>query len=147
MTPRIGIALGDVTGVGPEVVLKALARASAEDWARCLLIGDDEWAQRTSQQLGLNLPLERYEPSRRQPGIPVYNPLEAPLPPSLSVGALPAARAALEFLRAGARRCLTGELAALVTAPVNKATIIRSGHPSRGRRNSSPPWLEPKRPR
>ncbi len=34
----------------------------------------------------------------------------------------------MESLRDGAQRCLRGELDALVTAPVNKESIIRAGH-------------------
>ncbi|HXF10844.1 MAG TPA: 4-hydroxythreonine-4-phosphate dehydrogenase PdxA, partial [Desulfuromonadaceae bacterium] len=39
-----------------------------------------------------------------------------------------AARAALAWLRHGAGLCLRGEAAALVTAPVNKESIIRAGY-------------------
>src|SRR5688572_15098147 len=44
-------------------------------------------------------------------------------------GAPEAARAALAWLREGARLCLAGEADALVTAPVNKEAIIRTGEP------------------
>ena len=40
MTGWIGIALGDVTGIGPEVALKALAAEAPTDDTRYLLIGD-----------------------------------------------------------------------------------------------------------
>ena len=38
----IGISLGDITGIGPEVTLKALASELPADEARYLLIGDTE---------------------------------------------------------------------------------------------------------
>ena len=41
MTGCIGIALGDITGIGPEVTLKALALDMETDDARYLLIGDE----------------------------------------------------------------------------------------------------------
>ena len=40
MTGWIGITLGDVTGIGPEVALKAIAAEAAGDQTRYLLIGD-----------------------------------------------------------------------------------------------------------
>ena len=40
----------------------------------------------------------------------------------------PAAHAAVAALRDGGQRCLRGELDAMVTAPVNKESIIRAGH-------------------
>jgi 4-hydroxythreonine-4-phosphate dehydrogenase len=51
----------------------------------------------------------------------------ASLPSSLSAGAPEAAQAAISWLREGAKRCLSGELDALVTAPVNKESIARTG--------------------
>ncbi len=40
MTGWIGITLGDVTGIGPEVALKAIAAEAHNDDTRYLLIGD-----------------------------------------------------------------------------------------------------------
>ena len=40
MTGWIGISLGDITGIGPEVTLKALAVEAKADDTRYLLIGD-----------------------------------------------------------------------------------------------------------
>jgi 4-hydroxythreonine-4-phosphate dehydrogenase len=126
MTGRIGIALGDVTGVGPEVTLKALALDARESDSRYLLIGDPHRIHGFNSQLQLALPLQTA--GKDQPGrFLVHDPLPQPLPERLEPGSAAAAQAALSFLRDGARRCLAGELDALVTAPVNKEAIIRSG--------------------
>jgi 4-hydroxythreonine-4-phosphate dehydrogenase len=169
-TPRIGISLGDLTGIGPEVTLKALADTQGSDDTRYLLIGDVDQAQRLNRQLGLNLSLEtlhgalptfshQEQAQRREGGtshikvtqlgakqqegtavlavlgkkpekdgrIFIFNPLHESLPQNLPTGAPEAAQAAVAWLREGARRCLDGELDALVTAPVNKEAIVRSG--------------------
>jgi 4-hydroxythreonine-4-phosphate dehydrogenase len=57
----------------------------------------------------------------------VHQPAGPPLDPSLSPGAPPAARAALAWLSDAAGRCLRGEASALVTAPLNKEAVIRTG--------------------
>src|SRR5205823_8826576 len=57
----------------------------------------------------------------------VYSPTREGLPKNLPSGAPEAAQAAVRWLRDGAERCLRGELDALVTAPVNKEAIVRSG--------------------
>jgi 4-hydroxythreonine-4-phosphate dehydrogenase len=168
---RIGISLGDMTGIGPEVTLKALAaEAGSEDDTRYLLIGDVEHVRSLNRKLGLNLSLEvlhgplpglslEEQAQRREGGtahikvtqlganpqegtamlavlgkkpekdgrIFIFNPLHEPLPKNLPNGAPEAAQAAVAWLREGARRCLDGELDALVTAPVNKEAIVRSG--------------------
>ena len=58
MTGRIAIALGDPTGIGPEVALKALATELAADDARYLLIGDEPLARHWNEKLGLRLDLQ-----------------------------------------------------------------------------------------
>ena len=120
MTGWIGISLGDVTGIGPEVTLKALATEAQADSTRYLLIGDANHARRLNRQLGLNLPLQDYA-GQDQPGrIFLCQPLPSALPADLLPGSPAAARAAVAWVREGAERCLRGELDALVTAPVNK---------------------------
>ncbi len=127
MTGWIGISLGDITGIGPEVTLKALALEVPSDDTRYLLIADEPQARRLNQQLGLNLPLQTYT-GRDDPGrIFVCNPLLEPLAPDLIEGSPGAARAAVVWLKEGAQLCLRQQLDALVTAPVNKESIVRSG--------------------
>jgi 4-phospho-D-threonate 3-dehydrogenase / 4-phospho-D-erythronate 3-dehydrogenase len=125
----IGISLGDFTGIGPEVTLKALAAELTLDDTRYLLIGDADLTRRLNDQIGLHLPLGDFE-GNDQPGkIFLFNPLSDSLPENLVEGSPAAARAAVAWLHEGATRCLRHELDALVTAPVNKKSIIHSGHP------------------
>ena len=129
MDTRIGISLGDITGIGPEVALKTLALEAASDAAKYLLIGDTEHTQALNAQLGLRLPLEPYAANRGHGRFVLFQPLPDALPPGLPAGAPEAARAAVAWVREGTRRCLSGELSALVTAPVNKEAIVRAGIP------------------
>jgi 4-hydroxythreonine-4-phosphate dehydrogenase len=151
MKTRLGISLGDVTGVGPEVTLKAVAAEASADEAKYLLIGDEQILRRLNVSLGLNLPLEPFSGHGQGGKFCVVNPANqtgsagilpagaAPqpetspagmlaLPENLPAGSPLAANAAVAALREGARLCLRGELDALVTAPVNKESIIRAGH-------------------
>ena len=168
--PRIGISLGDVTGIGAEVALKALAAEAGSDDTRYLLIGDVDHIRALNRKLGLNLSLELLQGAlpassleeqaqhreggtahirvtqlgaKQQEGtavfavlgkrperdgrIYIFNPLAEPLQKDLPCGAPESAQAAVAWLHEGARRCLDGELDALVTAPVNKEAIVRSG--------------------
>lgn len=128
-SPCIGICLGDVTGIGPEVTLKALASEAAADETRYVLIGDAGHALALNRRLGLNLPLEAENGTNHNARFRMANPLPEPLPEKLSPGAPEAARAAFAWLHEAAHRCLRGELAGMVTAPVNKEAIVRAGHP------------------
>jgi len=147
----IGIPLGDATGVGPEVALKAAAAEAPRDGAKYLFIGDENLLRRLNQKLGLNLPLNNFSGRSRGGKYFVADPVHKPgsagilpagsvtkdgaspartpaLPDNLPAGSPLAANAAIASLRDGAERCLRGELDALVTAPVNKEAIIRAGH-------------------
>jgi 4-hydroxythreonine-4-phosphate dehydrogenase len=128
MTGRIGITLGDVTGVGPEVTLKALAAEAATDATRYLLIGDTGYAQRLNQKLTLNLPLKSFTDWDAPGRYFLLSPLAEPLPADLVAGSPAAAQAAVASLREGGKRCVRRELDALITAPVHKANIVRAGH-------------------
>ena len=129
MTGWIGISLGDVTGIGPEVALKALIAEKPADGARFLLIGDTDCIRRINEQTGLRLPIETYTGPNQAGRFFAHNPLPEPLPPDLPAGSPAAAKAAMAWLTDGAERCLRRELDALVTAPVNKEAIIRAGRP------------------
>ncbi len=123
----IGISLGDVTGIGPEVTLKALCTEASVDKTRYLLIGDALHAQSLNQRLGLNLPLApelKASPIDRFILAQVSTP---GLPEHLPQGSAEAAQASVAWVREGARRCLNHNLDALVTAPVNKEAIVRAG--------------------
>ena len=124
----LGITLGDVTGIGPEVTLKAVARAVADDDTSVyVLIGDAGVAQHYAGLLGLESDLPRWETRAQSPGrIYLLSP-EQPLPTDLSLGHPLAAQSALDALRVGARLCLSRELTGMVTAPVSKEAILRSG--------------------
>ena len=56
----IGISLGDITGIGPEVTLKALTVEDRAGDTRYLLIGDEGHLRALNQRLGLKVPLQPY---------------------------------------------------------------------------------------
>ena len=122
----IAIALGDPGGIGPEVALKAVAAELGADDVRYLLIGDVALVQSLNDCLQLALDIGDAKSSAR---IRVLDPLPYPLHPSYLIPhhSPAAARAALAWLKHGAELCLRGEAAALVTAPVNKESLINSG--------------------
>ncbi len=128
MTGWIGISLGDATGVGPEVALKAMAAEAAKGDSKYLLIGDEHCLRRLNQKHGLNLPLKTFSGYNCAGKLFIANSLAQPLSEDLSAGSSVAAQAAIAWLRDGAERCLRRELDALVTAPVNKESIVRAGH-------------------
>jgi 4-phospho-D-threonate 3-dehydrogenase / 4-phospho-D-erythronate 3-dehydrogenase len=128
MNGWIGISLGDVTGIGPEVALKAVAAESKNDDAKYLFIGDEKILERLNQKLSLKLPLEKFSGFNAAGNFFVMNPTGESLPENLPAGSPDAAHASVTSLLLGADHCLSGKLDALVTAPVNKEAIIRASY-------------------
>lgn len=126
--PWIGITIGDVSGIGPEVTLKALAALPrGRSRGRYLVLGDAAWLERANRRL--RVPLRPFAGYDVGPGIYLADPRPVPLPERLPSGAPEAGRAAVDWLAEAAGRAGRGELEAIVTAPVSKATIIRAGVP------------------
>jgi 4-hydroxythreonine-4-phosphate dehydrogenase len=123
----ICISVGDITGIGPEVSLKALAAEAGADDTRYVLIGDEAHLRTLNRKLGTGLSLEACNPAGPVPKFGVLSP-SPPLPPAPSTGSAVVASAAVDWVREGAVRCLNGEFSAIVTAPVNKEAIVRAGH-------------------
>lgn len=115
--------MGDPSGVGPEVVAKALAKDDVRALADLAVVGSAQVLFDTWQRLALS----GAPPATTEiPGLP-----EGPFP----VGALSvdSARAAHGWIEHAARECLAGHADAMVTAPVNKeafklAGITDTGH-------------------
>jgi 4-hydroxythreonine-4-phosphate dehydrogenase len=127
--PRIGIALGDVTGIGPEVTLKALAVEVPRGEARYVVIGDAACVNDLAPLFASGISFEDFVPDNEAGSLSIYQPPSSALPKKLTPGAAEAARASFAWVQAGADLCLRGALDALVTAPVNKEAIVRAGIP------------------
>ncbi|MGH7989987.1 MAG: 4-hydroxythreonine-4-phosphate dehydrogenase PdxA [Limisphaerales bacterium] len=128
MNGWIGISLGDVTGIGPEVALKAVDAEAGSDETKYLFIGDSEYLARLNEKLSINLPLRSFSSYDKGAKFFTFDPSLEFLPKNLLKGSSVVANFALAALRDGAERCMRGELDALVTAPVNKEAIIRAAN-------------------
>ncbi|MBL9173031.1 MAG: 4-hydroxythreonine-4-phosphate dehydrogenase PdxA [Verrucomicrobiales bacterium] len=125
----LGVTLGDATGIGPEVALKA---AVSPEFARAalVLIGDEGTVARAARLAGIGTSIRVLNAgSPPTPGLWRLPWNGAALPPDLAPGAPEASLAAVDWLREGARRCLEDGWAGMVTAPVSKEAILRTGTP------------------
>lgn len=134
MKPCIGITMGDVCGIGPEIIAKSLAAPELYDLCRPLVIGDADALRRAAQVVGAEMTVTT---------VPADAPLtEVPTPtraycvdPGLGVGNLPfgeihaeAGHAAYEFIRTAVEMAQADRIAAIATAPLNKEALHKGGH-------------------
>src|SRR5687768_2777612 len=130
MSRWLGVTLGDPSGIGPEVALKALkALPATGDDFKYLLLGDAGLISRLNKTIGL--PLQQFTSASADGRFFVQH-VGPELPDPLPCGSAIAAESAMAALTAGAERSLAGKVAGIVTAPVNKESIIRLGRPFTG---------------
>src|ERR1700735_2401653 len=134
---RIAVTSGEPAGIGPDLCLQ-LARGPLPCEMVCL--GDRELLAARARQLSLKLNLWDYEPGLEpRPHTPgTLAVLHIPLACPAQAGKLDSRNAAavLALLDRAAQGCLSGEFAAMVTAPVHKSTIIEAGFAFTGHTDS-----------
>jgi 4-hydroxythreonine-4-phosphate dehydrogenase len=113
-TERIGITLGDPTGIGPEIVARALADAPAQLRARLLVFGNRAILERGGEQAGVAVPAD----------VALVDPYGSLTPEQVPPGqpSATAGAAQVAYLDAAVRAASDGEIAGLVTAPMSKTT-------------------------
>ena len=133
--PLLAITMGDPAGIGPEIVLKALAHADVFARCRPLVIGDRRILERAAGWLGHELPRVRHRRETRpwavtEPGRVTLLDLENAPPDRIPVGEESAAAgaAAVEYVFRACDLAMAGEVDAVVTAPLNKAAMHLAGY-------------------
>lgn len=127
--PTIAITAGDPCGIGPEVILKALAQRSSSQ-ARLIVIGDLAVFERTARRLHRRLPLWRvvHPPDVANRGrLSSLTFLECGPRGAFPPGKVSArsGRASLAYLEGAVALWRAGRIDGLVTAPVTKWAIAR----------------------
>ena len=141
--PTIAISTGDPAGIGPEVVLKALADRELSNSGRWIVVGDAARLDMVGTQIGLKIPdcivqdggqiSAQWFRNKEQKGTETAQVCLLDLrqlePSQFAVGKLNAAcgRAALEYVRTATQLCLAGQADAMVTAPLNKEAVSLTG--------------------
>lgn len=132
--PLVGISIGDVSGIGPEVVAKALTFAAVRRALTPVIFGDGPTLERFSE-LARFVPLtsKEYAAAGRVTKASVVAVTQLPAPdrrpgkPTLAGG-----KAQYAYVMAAIDAARRGQVDALCTAPVNKEGISRAGIPFMG---------------
>jgi 4-hydroxythreonine-4-phosphate dehydrogenase len=132
--PLLAITMGDPSGVGPEIIVKALLSAEIDNSCVPFVIGD-----RTAMERALSVCMSPVilheiscpEEARATPsGTMPLLALSTLAPVDMLYGKPTAATgdAAFRYICMAARFCLDGRVAAMVTAPICKESMNRAGH-------------------
>ncbi len=128
--PRIVLTSGDPSGVGPEVMLRALSSAGTRKGVRILLLGAPGVLARAKAVTGVRLAwTEADAPVFPPPGrVAAHDPapMRGGLPPFGRPGRR-TGRASLGYVESAIALALSGEADALVTGPISKAAWAKAG--------------------
>lgn len=130
MLPLIGITMGDPTGIGPEVTLKAAAQKFAT--CRLVVLGDTQALQDTALRLGSPLVPTTWKLTDPYPTDPQCLPVLtlSTLSPEQRIPGQPTpagGEASYRYVEAGVQLALKKTLQGIVTAPISKAMWHAAG--------------------
>ena len=132
--------MGDAAGIGPEIIVKALARESIYSICQPIVIGSPAILQDACQfipidapQLKVNTIKTPMQASARHGTVDVLE-TSSITPEDISLGTIDvcAGAAAVKAIEVATRLAMHGELDAITTAPICKAAINRAGAPYPG---------------
>jgi 4-hydroxythreonine-4-phosphate dehydrogenase len=137
--PRIALTMGDVAGIGPEVIARACQDPGVQACCRPVVVGDPrilERALRLIRSAASVCSIDALNATGDAERVLCWNTLAAETAAELAAvepGSLDprAGRAAYEWLVAAAKAALAQSIDAIVTAPLNKAALHLAGfnHP------------------
>lgn len=132
MKPRVGLLLGDPTGIGPEVVARLLAEAEVHDQAEAMVIGDRRVLEMGSRIAGVPLSpriVTRFEDVRFGTGTLQVLDFPGVSPEEITFGQLSAkaGTSVLEVLALALDLARDGKIHAMVFAPLNKQAMHLGG--------------------
>jgi 4-phospho-D-threonate 3-dehydrogenase / 4-phospho-D-erythronate 3-dehydrogenase len=129
--PTIAISMGDPAGIGPEIIVKALADPVLLPMASWVIVGDADVWRETIATLRIDVAVDavpRLEDAKAGSSTILVDRRQMQ-GVALRAGALSAAcgRAALDYVRTATRFALDGKVDAMVTAPLNKEAVVLAG--------------------
>ena len=134
--PRIAVTMGDGAGIGPEIIVKALADPHVATMARVVVVGDALRLKQAADIAGVPVDIVTIDDVEQASEIPGrINVIDlALLPEDLPFGQLSAVAgdAAYHYIRVACELAMAGKVQAICTAPLNKESLHAAGFPFPG---------------
>lgn len=129
--PRIALTMGDPNGIGPEVVLKALADDDLRETVDPVIVGAAPILERVRADLGIPGALfGNPAGNSASAAIDVIDVSDGDPDPTPDYGLVDgrAGRLAMRAVEAAVDLCLSGDVDAMVTAPISKESVRLGGY-------------------
>lgn len=134
MPLRVAISIGDINGIGPEVVLKTLADVELTE-ATPIILSNRKVVDYYADQLDLDLPFHYAEDREQLKSgqiniLKTYGEDASDIEPGSFTKA--SGMLAMKAVEKGIDLCISNKTDALVTAPISKEAINKAGYPFPG---------------
>ncbi|MBI5048599.1 MAG: 4-hydroxythreonine-4-phosphate dehydrogenase PdxA [Deltaproteobacteria bacterium] len=122
MKPTIAITMGDPTGVGPEVILKAISDKQIRRLCNPVILGDEAVLEHLISNFKFQISnlniinLSNLNPNKLKPGKPDKV----------------CAKAMMTYIQEAVCMAMAGDVDAIVTGPISKETINKAGYKFHG---------------
>lgn len=135
--PLVGITMGDPTGIGPEIIVKALSRKEPFQACRPVVFGDRQVMQRAIDLLSLSTTVEVFDEVPEEAFAPrriFLIPVTHLDPSSLRFGRPDKAcgKAMVRYIEEAVKSVQRRKLKAITTCPINKHAMNGAGYPFQG---------------
>jgi 4-phospho-D-threonate 3-dehydrogenase / 4-phospho-D-erythronate 3-dehydrogenase len=119
MTAPIGITMGDPAGVGPEIIIKSMAALTPDARRGYRIFGNADSLAAANLVLGGGLDVTALDVHHTEipGGLMPFGKLDER-----------GGEACFRFIEAAVAQAMAGEIAGIVTAPINKAALNAAGH-------------------
>lgn len=129
-SPRVGVTMGDPAGIGPEIVIKALADFGPDATVKPIVIGDIDVLREIAARCRLDLPIEHFDraSSASRGAILVYD--FGGFEGNVDVRAddRECGRVSAAYIEKAVDLWRDGVIDAIATAPISKAAIHLAGY-------------------
>lgn len=127
LPPRIGITIGDVAGIGPEITLKALLDNSINEVCLPIIIGDARYLKRLARDLGLSAEFAVFNETEEIPQhsdklicLDLAN-INAEI--EMGIESDITGKASAEYIKKAVQLCQENKIDAIATAPISKKAL------------------------
>ncbi|WFE76945.1 4-hydroxythreonine-4-phosphate dehydrogenase PdxA [Roseinatronobacter sp. S2] len=127
-TTPIVITMGDPSGVGAEVTVKAMAALPEQQRARYAVIGDLPTLARAVDVCGLTLALSPFDQPTAMGALRVLHVDVPDLPGQFGVLSPACGEASFRYIETAVKLAMSGQAQGIVTAPINKEALNLAGH-------------------
>lgn len=126
--PVVGITIGNAAGIGPEIVLKSLAKMAGESFTP-VIIGDLRFLSEMNERFGAGLQLVKFNSEKTEIGtVAVVDLDNLNEPVEIGNESAVAGRASGEYIEKAVAMWKEDQLDAIATAPISKRSLAMGGY-------------------